>query len=630
MRARAAAWVLAVAALVPVLCPALAAPPDEPLVVDAGGVPGGTLRMLIAKPRDIRYMTVHGYARLVGYDRDRHLGPDIALRVEVEDDRVFTFHLRHGHRWSDGHPFTSEDFRYFWEDVATNRELMPTGPPAQLVVDGEAPEVTILDETTVRYAWSRAHPGFLPALAGARPLMIYRPAHYLKQFHARYADARALSAAIDEANLRSWAPLHNRMDNMYRLDNPDMPTLQPWFNTTAPPAPRYVFKRNPHYHRVDRQGQALPYIDRVVLTVADTRLIPAKTATGDSDLQAAGLAFADAAVLKEGEERGGYELRLWRSSRGSQLALYPNLNVGDPVWRALLRDRRFRQALSLAIDRHLINQVMFFGLATEGNNTVLSASPLYREAYRTRNASYDPERANAFLDEMGLAGRDGEGIRLMPDGRPIDIVVETAGESSEQVDILQLIEDDWKRIGIRLFVKPSQRDILRNRVFAGRTVMSAWWGLDNAIPTPAMDPAPLAPTRQDNLAWPAWGQFHETKGAMGEAPAPGPAQELLTLADTWRAAPDDEERAEIWHRMLSIHAQETFSIGTVAEVRQPVVVSRHLRGVPQEAFYGWEPGAYFGVYRPDQFWLEPGATPASAGANSSAPADQKACGTGAC
>src|SRR3546814_5618571 len=70
-------------------------------------------------------MNVYGYARLVGYDREFQLRPDILEAVDVVDDRVFTFHLRPGHRWSDGAPFTSEDFRYWWEDVAQNKEITP-------------------------------------------------------------------------------------------------------------------------------------------------------------------------------------------------------------------------------------------------------------------------------------------------------------------------------------------------------------------------------------------------------------------------------------------------------------------------------------------------------------------------
>src|SRR5690606_21861401 len=159
------------ATLVAGIAGALAGPPDAPAVVDVPevGRHGGSLRMLVGNTQDTRLLVVFGYARLVGYDAELELVPDILEDVEIEDGRVFTMHLRAGHRWSDGAPFTTEDFRYWWEDVATNEQLSPMGPPIELQVQDELPRVEILDERTVRYSWSKPNPFFLPALAGARP-----------------------------------------------------------------------------------------------------------------------------------------------------------------------------------------------------------------------------------------------------------------------------------------------------------------------------------------------------------------------------------------------------------------------------------------------------------------------------
>ncbi len=68
----------------------------------------------------------------------------------------------------------------------------------------------------------------------------------------------------------------------------------------------------------------------------------------------------------------------------------------------LVRDVRFRRALSLAIDRHEINQAIYFGLAIEGQNTVLPQSPLYRPEYRQAWAEFDVAEANRLLDVIGL------------------------------------------------------------------------------------------------------------------------------------------------------------------------------------------------------------------------------------
>jgi peptide/nickel transport system substrate-binding protein len=257
------------------------------------------------------------------------------------------------------------------------------------------------------------------------------------------------------------------MDNLYEGDNPDLPSLQPWVNTTKPPADRFVAVRNAYFHRVDERGRQLPYIDRFVLAIADSKLIPAKAGSGDADLQARDLNFNNYTFLKQGEKTNGYRTLLWRAARGSHIALFPNLNVNDPVWRTLLRDVRFRHALSLGIDRSLVNQVLYFGLAVEANNTVLEASPLYRSDYRTRWARYDRKAANRLLDEIGLK-RGGDGVRRLPDGRQLELIVRRPGESTEQTDVLELIRETWREIGIKLFSKPSQREAFRNRISRAR------------------------------------------------------------------------------------------------------------------------------------------------------------------
>ena len=588
------------------LPPVKARLPENPLVVTMDGKSlepgqhGGTLNMLIGRARDVRMMVVYGYARLVGYDRNLVLVPDILQNVDAKDDKVFTMKLRAGHKWSDGQPFTSEDFRYFWEDVANDKDLSPAGPPAALLIDGQPPKVEYLDKTTVRYTWSKPNPDFLPLMAAASPLLIYRPAHYLKQFHKKYSP-KVVEAEKAEPGKRSWAAIHNREDNMYQFDNPKLPTLQPWINTTKPPADRFVSVRNPFFHRVDPAGRQLPYIDRVVMPVIDGKLIPAKAGAGESDLQARDIQFSNYTFLKKAEKSNNFKTYLWRTAKGSHIALYPNLNVADPVWRQLFRDVRFRRAMSMAIDRAQINQVLYFGLATESNNTVVPESALFKKEYQTQWIKFDRKAADRLLDEIGLK-RGADGIRRLSDGRPLEIIVETAGESTEQTDVLELVRDNWREVGIKLFSKPSQRDLLRNRVFSGEAMMSVWQGLDNGMPAADTAPDELAPKDQAQLQWPKFGQYYDTAGKSGEAPDFPLAIELMKLWESWRGA-STEERAKIWHRMLAIHADQQFTIGIVNNVMQPIVVNNALKNVPEKGLYNWDPGALLGIYRPDAFWF---------------------------
>lgn len=588
--------------------------PKEPAVArwmwpgQGAGKHGGEITIPMATAKDTRLMVVYGYARLVSYDPEFQLQPDILRAFDVKEGREFTLHLRAGHKWSDGGPFTTEDFRYYWEDVANNPDLSPSGPPVQLLVDGEAPKVEIVDETTIRYSWSKPNPQFLPSLAGPSPLYIFRPSAYLKQFHQKYADAQKLAELLEDSGQANWAGMHNRVDNMYRNDNPNLPTLEPWVLSTKPPSERFVFKRNPYYYRVDGKGLQLPYLDSVALQIVDSKLIPAKVAAGEVDLAARYLRFEDFTLLKESEDHGKYKVRLWDTAWGSQVTLYPNLDAADMEWRKLLRDVRFRRALSLAVDRSDINQTIYLGLGTEGANTVLSQSPLFDEAHLNAWSAFDLDQANALLDEIGLTERNDSGIRLMQDGRPLQFTVLTTGQSPEEGDVLKLIGESWKQIGVKLDYKAADRDAMRNCVFAGDCTLSVWTGLENGLPTADMMPWELAPTTQQQLQWPMWGQYVETKKESGEAVDMPEAQKLDELLEQWAAAPDTAEREAIWKEMLQIFTDQVFTIGTVSGVPQPVVVNAALRNVPEEGIYSWDPGAHLGIFKPDCFWLDAAGT----------------------
>ena len=269
---------------------------------------------------------------------------------------------------------------------------------------------------------------------------------------------------------------------------------------------------------------------------------------------------------------------------------------------------RVRRALSLGIDRDTINRALYFNLAKPGAMTVLPSSPFYKAENREAWASFDTEQANALLDEAGLLERGPNGIRLLPDGREMELVVETAGERQEVENAMQIVTDTWADIGIKLVLRPLDRDILRNRIYAGTTMAAVWYGWDNGIPQPYTSPDYLAPRYQEFFAWPKWGQFYQTGGDVGEAPDMPAAEELMTLSREWDHATTDEERSAAWEKMLKIHADNVFGIGILAEAPQPVVVSNRLKNVPQSAIWAWDPGAHFGIHRMDEFYFDGAGT----------------------
>jgi len=522
----------------------------------------------------------------------------------VKHGRIFTLHLRKGHRWSDGHPFTSEDYRYYFEDVATDKKIANESLPQVMLVEGKPPLFEVLDKHTVRYTWHKPNPFILPRLAGARPIYLYRPAHYLKKFHIKYTPLRALEVLAKKAKKRNWLALHYIVGQQYKNVNPELPSLQPWVLVTKPPAKRFNFLRNPYYHRVDMNGRQLPYINDVKVNVTSSKLIPIKAGSGETDLQSRGLNFTNYTLLKKSEKKFGYSTKLWRTAKGARWAIYPNLNFRDMEWRKLFRNVNFRRALSIAIDRHEINQVFYYGLARETNNSVLRESPLFDEKFANRWSQFDLNTANQMLDDLGLVKRNSKGFRLLPNGQPMELTVVFSTEEDEPSDILELVSDTWRKIGIKVLSKPLHREVMRNRIFSGNVQMSIWSGLENGIPNASSSPAELAPTSQQQLQWPMWGQYLETGGKSGQAIDMKVPQKLFELKDAWREARSEGDRIKIWHEMLDTYTSNVFSIGIIASVPQVVLVNNSLQNVPDKAIYNWDPGAHFGIYRPCTFWFD--------------------------
>src|SRR5579883_3215727 len=519
--------------------------PEQPAIVthfsgsDGPGEPGGQINILAGSARDTRLMTLYCNARLIVYDDRFKLQPDILDKYEVKDSREFTFHLRAGHKWSDGHPFTTEDFRYYWEDIANNKELSPAGPSVELLVGGKPPKVDIIDERTIKYTWDGPNPHFIESQARAAPLFLYRPAHYLKKFHARYTPVEEITKGGPGGDKKGgWVQVHRRHDVMYANDNIDLPSLNPWILSTPPPAQRFVFSRNPFYYRIDEKGHQLPYLDEVVLTVVAPNLVPAKAGLGEADLQPRYLKMRDYTFLRKSAKTSHVDVRLWEVGSCSELALYPNLNAKDETWRALMRDVRFRRALSMGVDRDEINEVVYLGLAKPSNNIIMPRSALFKPEYATKWAEYDPKGANKLLDEVGLRKRNELGIRLLADGRPATIVVEHASEATEDTDTLSLIADHWKKIGIKLLFKPQTINNFRLRVFSGEAIMTAYAGYVTAVPTADTSPSEFCPTMQGGLQWSRWGMYVQSNGKQGEKCDFPPVAQLLDFYRQWEKAKD--------------------------------------------------------------------------------------------
>ena len=193
-----------------------------------------------------------------------------------DNGRAWLVHLRRGMKWSDGKPFTADDFVFWFEDIYRNKDLVPT-PTAVMAINGKQGVIEKVDTHTVRFKFPESYFMFPDVLAGSTDLAgqwgAYRgmggfaPAHYLKQFHPKYVNGEELDKRAKEAKFDSWVRMF-LAKNDWAL-NPDLPVLSPWKTVTAINTPTWTLERNPYSVFVDTAGNQLPYIDKVVLTLAE-------------------------------------------------------------------------------------------------------------------------------------------------------------------------------------------------------------------------------------------------------------------------------------------------------------------------------------------------------------------------
>lgn len=457
--------------------------PESPRVIGVAesiGTYGGTWSRAFKGPSDrwgpTKLMEERVLRAVMDADQNISYVPGWVESYDVNDDStVFTFQLRAGHRWSDGEPVTTRDVQFWYEDVFLNTDLMPA-VPALYTANGEPMVIDIVDEQTFTVTFAAPYPLFLTVLAKEstgkpgldRPGFI-EPFHYMQNFHPKYADADALAAVVADNGANAWTDLWGDKGQVHAWwFNPDMPVLTAWRVATPPPADTVVMERNPYYYGVDAEGNQLPYIDRIEHKLfQDTEALNLMIVQGEIDLQSRHLQAADFTLFKENEGAGDYEVVTW--TKASTWTIYPNLNTPDETLRALFDDKRVREALNVAIDRDTINELAFSGLGEARQAGPVSGSPFFDAELEVAGTAYDPDKANALLDEVGLTERDADGYRLRPDGKRMTVVIQT--RYAPLLPVLELVQADWAEIGVEALARNLDRTLVTQNVETGEFEM---------------------------------------------------------------------------------------------------------------------------------------------------------------
>jgi peptide/nickel transport system substrate-binding protein len=567
-----------------VLPPVAARLPANPLVIvppGQNGPYGGTWTRFGNGPQDVGILDDRlAYDGLVRWDAmGREVLPNLATHWEIEDEgRQYTFWLRKGVRWSDGVAFTGEDILFWYQHYLLNNELTPV-ISRDFMGESEVMKVRLLDSHTVQFRFPEPKGLFMQKMASGRSYeMCAYPAHHLRQFHIDYVEGAELEARALERGFDLWSKLFK---DEWEWRSTQTPRLWPWLMAEPPPARPVTLVRNPYYWKVDPDGNQLPYIDGMTFEIFNNETINFKAINGEIGMQSRHLEFRNYSLFLEHQKKGGYRVLKWIDGSSGPTSLLPNLNHRDPEMRKLIENREFRIALSHAIDRDAINEIEYFGIGEPRQVSPPRSSEFYWETFSKAYTSYDTTRANQLLDGLGLHQRNSGGTRLLPDGRPLTLSIETTAQSSRE---LQLVASNWRDIGIRAEVKELARQLWTERKRALTFDVAVWGG--TAGQNPLLDPKWYVPIDTSNWNAPDYGRWYMTGGKGGQKPP----TEVRAVMDLWsqiEKTVDSDEQKRLFRKILEHNLENLWVIGMVGERPSIVVVNNDFRNVPEVAVQSW-------------------------------------------
>ncbi len=585
--------------------------PAEPLVVvpyEATGKYGGTLHALsnATEAGTSDFLSVR-HVNLVRYSDDlQTIVPNIARAWEWNDDFTqLTFHLRKGHKWSDGAPFTSADVKFWYDNLALDPKIIEK-PKSYVLVAGERMTVDTPDETTVVFNLPAPKPGLLAHFATSYA-QAFQPVHFIGQYHPDINDgADALAAECGFENgiaavsayygNSDWtdtpSPMLSNPDKMDCLPKGTQPTLESHIYVSDTTEGRKLVA-NPYFHMVDTTGQQLPYISRQdELYANDNEVRILKLVNGEADYKSQSLTLASAPLLLEKQGDGDYTVEL-----KPQIASYTvafNVTSEDMAKRAVFGDVRFRRAMSVAMNRDEMNEVAFFGQGRPVQYTGFSPRPDFvKPELETAYTQFDPAMANALLDEIGMADTDGDGFRELPSGEKLVLNLQFATQGIAG-EVVELMGQNWADVGIQTTVKEVTPDEYRSAQSSNQLDVLMW-----------LKGQPVALHLGDATYWEPpfdgyfdlrtgmlWAEYVDSNGASGVEP-PAWVPEMRAKAVEFQSAqPGSPEQAAAGAWLAETMVDQMLFLGTVI-APAPIYHRNALKNVTSFQTWSYE---YYRTY----------------------------------
>ncbi|MER6007855.1 ABC transporter substrate-binding protein [Nonomuraea angiospora] len=534
--------------------------------------------------------------------------PNIAEAVEVgEDGRLFTFRLRKGVRWSDGAPLTADDIVFAYDEVMSHKDLGGT-PSPEFMVAGKAGKIAKVDDHTFTFRFAAPNGFFLARLASPNGyILTLYPKHYLTAFHKDHTPDVERKAA--DEGFSTWGDyFYSKVGRGYwdlpRWQSTELPTVACWVvKEPIGQGSRLVLERNPYYWKTDPQGRQLPYLDRVSLEViGDAELMAVQVANGEMSYpQTDVMTLGNKPVLAANRERGGFRFVRCLTAEQNQVSLQLNLNAKDTGLREVFRQRDFRIALSKAIDRQEIIDAVYQRQGEPWQLAPRRESPFFDEELAKQHTELDLVGAQALLDGIGLTGRGDDGIRLLPDGRPLAFDMAVVTQQPEAISALNLVSQYWRKAGVRMRVQSMDRSLFNQRKGVNE-LTAAVWTAGGGLLDGLYDPRLWMPHNAECLWAPDWATWYTSGGAKGEEPPPQVKQQM-ELYDQISSTVGQPKQQALFKKILAIAKEEFFTIGLCLPVGAYTVVQNRFRNFPDDYIFNFTYPTP-GPLHPEQFFLE--------------------------
>ena len=563
---------------------------------------GGILRRGFTGPAD----KWNGYRCCTGPDHmlfwdytGNNPGPNVIKSWEVANDgREYTLHLREGMKWSDGAPFTADDFEFWYENLYLNDELVPT-KSSWFAINGKQGTLAKIDSTTIKITFEDPYYFFLDVLAGSTHLGghayqgpallgMVAPKHYLEQFIPSIAGEEAVQKIVEDEGYDNWVNLI-KFKNDWAL-NSELPAITPWVTVTPINSDTWKLERNPYYWMVDTDGNQLPYIDVVILTLAeDLEVINLRAIAGEYDWQGRHLNMAKVPLYLENQEKGGYKLHFDTQEAGADATVKFNMSYQvDPYIGDLYRNVNFRRALAIGIDREQMNEVFFLGFGVPGSFAPAPTNPFSpgpESEYRGVWATFDPDTANEMLDQI-LPDKDADGFRLRTDNGE-RLVIEISARTAQFIEFVQMAEmvaEHWERfLGVKTNVLAMERSLAGTVQASDENQIRVSWG--DGSEHLFTFPGHVFPAFTSNEMGSALGLWFQSNGEKGQEPH-AELKEVMTLYKKAFGVPE-AERIEIGKQIWRIVLDQAWSVGLVGQSPASLgvrVSNVDLGNVPERQF----------------------------------------------